>query len=305
MTAIFHEYFHPEDLDLVIPMVAPISFSVADPRYPEFLTQIGTRECREKLDEGLIGAFDRVPDMASYFSPDDPFLQAQYEDHIRYSLATFTWAYWQYLGHDYCSRVPDSAQAGASTLVDFYIYFAGAFGPRPIHSDEAARIAYVYQSFTELGSQDYFPTGFLDRLVSLEHISPVEKQGLIAATRSIEGVDVPWTTLPAFDTAPMRGVDAWLRSEAADVLAVYGEYDPWTGGMVTLNADRRSKVYVAPQRPHSTLLRDLRRADLTEVADRIWAQQTQGPVRRALRSRGSHTRVDRTQLNALLRAGLL
>jgi pimeloyl-ACP methyl ester carboxylesterase len=83
------------------------------------------------------------------------------------------------------------------------------------------------------------------------------------------GGDVPWDTLPPFNAQSMVQVDQWLKSDAVDVLAVYGEYDPWSAGRVTVNPNNGSKVYVAPQASHGAFLQDLAPADLDEVTDRI------------------------------------
>ena len=47
----YHSYFHPEDVDVRIPYVAPLNFSEEDPRIYEFLDSVGTDDCRKKIHD--------------------------------------------------------------------------------------------------------------------------------------------------------------------------------------------------------------------------------------------------------------
>lgn len=272
MTIIFQEYFYPDDLDLAIPMVAPISFGLSDKRYPPFLADIGTQECRARLEESMIGALERRLELADVFNPRSGNERQQYAYQIRFSVMAFTWAFWQYYGLAGCNRIP-SPEGSARDLVSFFVYNRlpkvehGRNEPRPITAEEAPLIAYNYQGLHQLGFQDSYPTGLLQKFVDLGYLGQREKAQLENPNYAFG--DYPWSSIPEFDPQPMIDIDAWLKEEAQDIIAIYGEFDPWTAGKVTLNAANDSQVYIAPGASHGAFLSDLNGADYNAVRERI------------------------------------
>ncbi len=308
MTILFQEYFHPDDLDLAVPMVAPISFGLSDERYPPFLATIGTQECRDKLDESMLGALDRRLELADVFNPANDNERQQYAFQIKYSVISFQWSYWQYYGLSSCQFIPPG-NASARDLVSFFVYNqlpkVGPSNPepRPINAEEAPLIAYTYQGLGQLGFQDVYAAGHLQRMVELGYVSANEK--LQIENQSYEFGDFPWSTNPTFDPQPMIDVDAWLRADARDIVAIYGEYDPWTGGKITLNPANDSQVYIAPGGSHGTFLSDLEGPDYNAVRERVLSFDNRDRVRSATPlAIPKATQIQRETLRKLLRQEL-
>ncbi|GEM_PF-3353640 len=273
MTILFQEYFYPEDLELALPMVAPISFGLKDERYPPFLAQIGTQECRDRLDDSMIGALSRSSELAEEFNPASDFEREQWAAQIEYSVFAFPWSYWQYYGLSSCSFIPPG-DAAAADLVSFFVYnqlpkitLKPSTLPRPIDPEEADLVAYTYQALSQLGFQDLYATGQLQRMVDLGFLTPEGKTQIESA--SYEFGDFPWAQNPGFDPQVMVDVDTWLRTQAKDIFAIYGQHDPWSGGMITLNPANNSEVFVAPGTSHGTFLVDLEASDYNRVRSRI------------------------------------
>jgi len=63
----------------------------------------------------------------------------------------------------------------------------------------------------------------------------------------------------------MPAVLDFLADEATDVLAIYGAWDPWSGGMIAVDEANGSKVFTAPETSHGALIADLEPADRTEA----------------------------------------
>lgn len=272
MTIIFQEFFHPEDLDLAIPKVAPISFSLSDQRYPPFLANIGTEDCRNRLDSAMFGALNRTTELAGIFGPQNDAELAQYSAQIKYAVIAYPWSFWQYYGINFCGNIPLS-NASAQALVTFFVYNelpkldVPNNEPRPIRDEEANIIAYIYQGLQHLGFQDANGAGQLQRFVDLGYLTAGEKAAIENPDYSLG--DYPWDVTPTYDPQPMIEVDTWLKSEARDMIAIYGEYDPWTAGKITLNPANNSQLYIAPGGSHGTFLTDLTAADFNLVRDRI------------------------------------
>lgn len=302
MTAIFHERFYPEDLDLVIPMVAPISRAPQDPRYPPFLASIGTEDCRNRLEQSIIDTIGRLDELLDAYQVPPTQRPQQYAS-LKYQFISYPWSYWQYLGQDDCDTIPDGKTASIQDLVIFFFYFNQSPKPGiPIDEEQATSYTYGYQAMTELGYQDLFATGYLERLQMLGLLSQQELQQYRFTYRDQYAVQAPWDILPPFNPEPMLDIDKWLKEDAKDVLAIYGEFDPWTAAKVTLNEANKSKVYIAPQANHGTMLSDLSFEDYKEVEARILSLKTANPLGL---QRVAQPKVDREQLKALLRDKLL
>ncbi len=48
-TVMYHRYFFPDDVDISVPVVAPLNFSDNDPRVHSFINNVATAECRNKV----------------------------------------------------------------------------------------------------------------------------------------------------------------------------------------------------------------------------------------------------------------
>lgn len=303
MTAIFHERFYPEDLDLVIPMVAPVSRAPMDPRYPPFLASIGTEECRNQLEQSIVDTIGRIDELLDAYQV-PPTQRPQQRARFKYQFISYPWSYWQYLGQDACNTIPDGKTATLQDLVTFFFYYNQSPTPgTPITEEDAASYTYGYQAMTELGYQDLFASGYLERLQMLGVLSQQElSQYRFSYRDQYRGFQAPWDVLPPFDAAVMTDVDKWLKEDASHVLAIYGEYDPWTAAKVTLNEANKSKVYIAPQANHGTMISDLAPEDFREVESRIMELKPANPLRL---QRFVKPKVDREKLKALLRDKLL
>lgn len=278
MTILFQEFYFPNDLDLAVPMVAPISFALGDQRYPPFLAQIGTEACRNTLADSMAGAFTRIGELADTFNPPSNRDKEYYKSSIRYSIAAYPWTYWQYFGLRGCNFIPP-ADAPATDLVNFYLYdsFPGAhptstIKPRPIKPEEEAIGAYTYQGLLELGFQDVYAAGSLQYFLVQGYISAQEKNAM--ENRSYGQGDFPWGRAPAYNPQLMIDVDTFLKTSAEDIIAIYGQHDPWTAGKITLRPSATNQVLIAPGASHAAFIDDLTTNDYNAVRARVLQYDT-------------------------------
>jgi hypothetical protein len=59
----------------------------------------------------------------------------------------------------------------------------------------------------------------------------------------------------------MEDIDTWVQSEGAQLLFVYGEWDPWTGGAFELGDATDSALLTVERGTHGADIRDLEDAD--------------------------------------------
>lgn len=251
MTAIFHHRFYPDDFAGIVPYVAPISFGLEDDRYSAFLDQNGPEACRETLRDTALAFVTRRAEIATALQ-DDPQYQF-FKPEVLALFVAFTarnaeWAFWQYHGATLCANLPGGdapAEALAAVLPSL------GFNPVSFLGGGEAS-PYGYQVANELGGPDY-GGHYLNMALSEVDWSAFPMTGSLP----------PWGANPTFDAFAMQDVDDWLKFEARNVLAIYGEFDPWTGGKAALGDDPSNALLVAPAANHSAQIAMLSAADAT------------------------------------------
>ena len=242
-TAMYHLYFYPKDVDVSVPYVAPLNFSTEDKRVYKFLQNVSTEHCRSMVygfqkelfqnKERYLKAFEKLASEKGLSFRVG--IEKAYElTVLEYSFAFFQW------GNFNCDSIPKD-YANPDKII--------------IHLDQIAGINWIsdkgiaelqpffYQAMREIGFYGY-------------DIKPF----------------VPWTTFeenPTFEfTLPegisveyepelMREVDCFIRHEAANMIFIYGEYDPWSATSVDLTLNTNSLKIVNPKGNHRTRIRNL------------------------------------------------
>ncbi|MEU6985433.1 aminopeptidase [Streptomyces sp. NPDC046324] len=262
MTATYYERFYPRDMDGVVAYVAPNDVNnKEDSAYDRFFENVGTKECRDRLNamqrEALVR---RAP------------LQKKYKEWAESEGATFNtvgtldkayeavvldfvWGFWQYYGEDVCGSVPD-----AKTATDDQVYETiDAYSGWSFYTDQGLDpyTPYYYQAATELGSPS----------IELPHLKGLTRYGYQPA-RNFVPSEIPTT----FKPAAMRDVDDWVRKNANRMLFVYGGNDPWGAEPFRVGKGARdSYVFTAPGANHGAQVAGLVEAERTKATARILA----------------------------------
>ena len=265
MTTIFHHYFHPEDFDAIIPYVAPISLGIRDPRYQAHLAQLGTDACRERLEGIQREGVDRVEAIVDINLAGFPNVNRElYRSAVLDTILGFSWGYWQYYGVEGClEQIP--AFIGDDNVLAQWFAADPTYTEQPYPEGELD--PYSYQVLNELGGQSFY-TGHVDDLLP-EGYSQGQWTDTILAR--------PWGEDPEFDASAMPAILEWLENDAPNVWAIYGAYDPWSGGIVSVDASNDSKVFVAPRASHGASIFDLEDDDRNDILTRLGAL-TDAPV---------------------------
>jgi hypothetical protein len=260
MTSVFHRRFFPTDVDGTVAYVAPLSLAAPDYRYDAQLEQVGPPACRqavrdlqvEMLTNRRAALEQRATAEASAMG--FVYTRVALPPAVESAIVSLEWAFWQYQGVAACATLP------ATTAADGALWtFLREVSPVSGSSDDelAEFEAYYYQAESELG----YPGTMDEHLDGLLLYGEVDYAGAYPA-----GV-----TIPPYSDAAMRDVDAWVQAEGERLIFVYGEWDPWSGGMFELGAARDSLRVVAPEGFHGAGIADLAAADRTAVLDRLGA----------------------------------
>ncbi|GAA4919094.1 S28 family serine protease [Streptomyces coeruleoprunus] len=264
MTATYYERFYPRDMDGVVAYVAPNDVvEKQDAAYDRFFANVGTEECRDRLNALQREALVRRTS-----------LQKKYQDWATAEGATFhtvgsvdkayeavvldfVWAFWQYWGEADCASIPDAATATDDTVYDTI----GTYSGWDFYTDQGLEpyTPYYYQAATELGSPS----------LRLPHLDGLTRYGYQPAHTFVPD-DIP----TRFKPWVMRDVDNWVRRNARHMLFVNGQNDPW--GAEPFRVDRGAKdsyVFTAPGANHGANIAGLNEDERTLATARLleWA----------------------------------
>lgn len=285
ITATYHAYFYPDDLDGSVPYVAPASRARVDPEYQEFLDESLPAGCGDRVRDAQVAALTTrrammIGRLTEFSGPGGE------EELLENLTANLDWSFWQAWGETYCNQVP-RASATNARFWKFYLDFSYlAWLQAPGAPDETMKLgALYYEWLTEQG----FALQINDRVQPL--------LALPSSTASMEehfGDMFPEVVLPAYDGSVTAAVRDWVQGEAEDVLLVYGQYDPWTGGAMDAPAQESSGRFFVPGATHGAqigALPDDERAAAMAIATRLFGTEpVEGLRAAALRAGAEHQR---------------
>jgi len=255
MTTIFHYRFFPADLAAIVPYVAPISFDTSsgnpDPRYLDWVAQIGPADgvCRARVLDMEVELIERRSEVAAYLLMADPRVMGLRSDVLEVALTGgafgFHWVFWQYYGSPTaCGLLP--ARGGPIADLAAWFPFEPSSLVEPRHFDPGGS-PYEYQVENELGAQAIDYTILSTVTASIDY----------SVLPDIPADPNPWGDAPSYDPAAMQAVDAFLRTQARHVLGIYGAWDPWSGGRITVDESRGNAVHVVAEHGHDAQLSQL------------------------------------------------
>ncbi len=264
MTATYYERFYPKDMDGVVAYVAPNDVvNNEDSAYDRFLSKVGTKECRDKLNnvqrEALIRRGPLEAKYAAYAEENDLTFNTVGSLDKAYEAVVldYTWAFWQYSLLADCASIPVAETATDEEIWNTVDSISGF----SFYTDQGLSpyTPYYYQAGTELGSPD----------IAQPHLNGLSRYGYQPprnfVPRDIEMKFKPWV---------MRDVDNWVRKNATRMMYVYGENDPWGAERFRPGKGTHdSYVFTAPGANHGANVAGLKADDKALATARIleWA----------------------------------
>jgi len=219
-TTIMYRYFYPDDIDVGVPVVAPINDELEEDRIYKFLDEVGTAECRAKILEvqkAILSRRDEVLPRIKYFAKGAGanFTYLEYEQAFEFSVLEYPFSFWQW-GAD-CSKIP-TADAPIDTLLEHFLAVSDVtfFGDGAME----AYASHYFQSAQEFGYYGY---------------ETDELKGLLKTFNSgtrPSALFPPNKKAVPFEGDILKDVHKWLKKDASQMIYIYGANDTWTASAV-------------------------------------------------------------------------
>ncbi|MFI2367004.1 S28 family serine protease [Streptomyces sp. NPDC018833] len=264
MTATYYERHYPRDMDGVVAYVAPNDVvNNEDSAYDRFFENVGTKECRDRLNavqrealvrrEPLEAMYEQLAADKGYTFDTVGGLDRAFEAVV----LDYVWVFWQYSTLSDCGSIPDAETVTDQELfesLDKIVEFKS-----PTDQGLARYTPYYYQAGTELGSPD----------IEQPHLDGLSRYGY-QPPRNF----VPRDILMRFKPWVMSDIDSWVRHNAQRMMFVNGQNDPWSAEPFRLGKGvRDAYVYTAPDANHGADVEALPAGQKTDATATIlrWA----------------------------------
>ncbi|WP_372774104.1 S28 family serine protease [Mangrovibacterium sp.] len=243
-TALAHRCFFPNDVDLTVAYVAPLNFGVEDGRHEPFLEKVGSDSCRSailRFQREVLKRRDEIkPLLQNYCKTKACHSKLPYDQLLDFVVLEYPFAFWQW-GH-----APGEIPNSKATNEALFQHLSSVSKP-DYFTIEGAKpyVPFFYQAAHELGYYGY-DTSTLKSLLSVQTTKNYLNQFM-----------TPENTKVAYRPETSQMVDEFLRTEARNIILIYGENDPWTASAATINSHPSNIKIVAPAGSHFTRVKTL------------------------------------------------
>lgn len=242
-TALFFRRFYPCDIDATVAYVAPIVAGEQDPRFNDFLENVGgdeLKDCRERLKSVQRGALEERETFIGKLDDGDFKVLGGSEIAFEHQVIEFPFTFFQSGKAKSCNKVP---KASASPE-EKYRYLNKIHSIGRLKDRAISRMRpYFVQAARQLGA----PSSLM------EHI----KEELKHEDTYIANQYLPKDAQQVLDHDSMKDIREWVLKKGERIILIYGEYDPWTAAKLEVDEDNDSYRYIAPKGAHGSQIRSL------------------------------------------------
>ena len=215
-TTLYHRMLYPDDVEVSVPYVAPLNFSVEEQRHPHFIErEVSSRHDRKLVREFQLEVLKRkdrlMPMFAQLCKEKNYHFKAPEREIYDYSVLEFSFSFWQW-GRS-VNEIP--ARTVADKVLFDYWQKVSSCDYFDIESGKANAPFFV-QAHRQLGYYAYDARPF--RKV----IETKNTKGYI------ERLFLNKDQIFPYDPAMSLATDRYLKEKATKVLLIYGGIDPWS-----------------------------------------------------------------------------
>ncbi len=246
-TVMFHSYYYPEDVDVRVPYVGPLNFGPEDSRVADFLANVGTSECRERVfqfQKLALQKFDVLfPKLLALAGERGWTFNRVGGPEIAYEMTIleYEFAFWQW-GMISCDAIP---LEGTDNEIFEHLKRIGDFS---YFADQGLKFyePFFYQAMTEIG---YYGYDFERFKGLLRYAKDTGKPEFLFSAP--EGIDYKYD----YDFA--KEVDSYIKNDARHFIFIYGENDPWSSTAADPGGNNLCIKVVKEDGSHGTRIRNL------------------------------------------------
>ena len=215
---IFHRRYYPKDVDVSVPYVAPLNFSYEDPRVYDFLSKVGTDECRKKIFDFQTQLFEKKKEIFPMFeelaAKNNWNFKMGLDRAYDLSVLEYSFAFWQWGSS--CETIPTIDSPAQILFLHWKMINPFTFFNE---ADIENTRPFFYQAMTEIGMYGYNVKPFGKYLKDTANI-----------TFSFAMPEGHGKVKYNFET--MKDIDSWIKASGNNMLYIYGQNDAWSSTAV-------------------------------------------------------------------------
>ena len=262
-TSIFLRAYYPDDIDVSVPYVGPLSYSIEDGRHESFLERVSTKEKRDAVRNFQYLLFERkeqlMPLFNSFCAKNNLSFRAPMSHIYDLCVLEYQFSFWQWGAS--IEDIP-AADADDATVMSYFIKMCG-----PDYFSATTKIgSFFVQAVKDFGYYGYNTDPFV------KYLNPADVEGYLKKVMlPAEFADVE------FDDTNHRKVTDYYTENDPQAIFIYGEWDPWTASGVTWLSERNKKnikIYIVPDGSHTARIANLPEDKKEELLDLLneWMQ---------------------------------
>ena len=242
-TALIYRAFFPNDVDITVPYVAPVSRSAEDGRHEPFLNVVGDKKTRQAIlsfqREVLKRRGEIIPIMEKFCMEKQLSFRISMNEVLDYCVLEYSFAFWQW--GTPASQIP----ANSATTEVLFKHLTEISGPDYFATGQPTQ-AFFIQAARELGYYGYDIEPFKDLLF------------IRTAKDYLQRIMLPEGITIQFQPELYKKLTNFIETSDPRLIFVYGEYDPWTSvGITKLDGKKNMFVAIQPKGSHRARINTL------------------------------------------------
>ena len=242
-TALIYRAFFPNDVDITVPYVAPVSRSAEDGRHEPFLNVVGDKKTRQAIlsfqREVLKRRGEIITLMEKFCMEKQLSFRISMNEVLDYCVLEYSFAFWQW--GTPASQIP----ANSATTEVLFKHLTEISGPDYFATGQPTQ-AFFIQAARELGYYGYDIEPFKDLLF------------IRTAKDYLQRIMLPEGITIQFQPELYKKLTNFIATSDPRLIFVYGEYDPWTSvGITKLDGKKNMFVAIQPKGSHRARINTL------------------------------------------------
>ncbi|MDD3255127.1 MAG: S28 family serine protease [Parabacteroides sp.] len=242
-TALIYRAFFPNDVDITVPYVAPVSRSAEDGRHEPFLNVVGDKKTRQAIlsfqREVLKRRGEIITLMEKFCMEKQLSFRISMNEVLDYCVLEYSFAFWQW--GTPASQIP----ANSATTEVLFKHLTEISGPDYFATGQPTQ-AFFIQAARELGYYGYDIEPFKDLLF------------IRTSKDYLQRIMLPEGITIQFQPELYKKLTNFIATSDPRLIFVYGEYDPWTSvGITKLDGKKNMFVAIQPKGSHRARINTL------------------------------------------------
>ncbi|HNP90586.1 S28 family serine protease [Macellibacteroides fermentans] len=242
-TALIYRAFFPNDVDITVPYVAPVSRSAEDGRHEPFLNVVGDKKTRQAIlsfqREVLKRRGEIIPLLEKFCMEKQLSFRISMNEVLDYCVLEYSFAFWQW--GTPASHIP----ANTATTGVLFKHLTEISGPDYFATGQPTQ-AFFIQAARELGYYGYDIEPFKDLLF------------IRTSKDYLQRIMLPEGITIQFQPELYKKLTNFIETSDPRLIFVYGEYDPWTSvGITKLDGKKNMFVAIQPKGSHRARINTL------------------------------------------------